>query len=302
LISLGVNGQPLNGLIARYSCNGGNVIDEVGSNDALTNGAFPAIDRFGNLHSALYFDGTNAVNIGSSNTFEFGLNNFSYSLWFRCDSIQLGMLLAKIAPSAGFVCFIGDSMNLMGAPGSFLNILNLENSTHRGVGIPITMGEWHHLVVVHEYNQANTIYVDNVPVYIDNTPYDGVTGMNSGVSLRFGSHSLGNVYLYTGWMDDIHFYDRTLDATEINALYSVQLPLAITQNEGLSLIPFPNPVVEMLYINGLSEEATYTISSQEGKLIQQGTAKNYMPIDLTMLSPGVYFLSVKNQIFSFIKA
>jgi hypothetical protein len=68
------------------------------------------------------------------------------------------------------------------------------------------------------------------------------------------------------------------------------------------LRPFPNPVVEMLFLNGLSEEATYTISSQEGKLIQQGTAKNYMPIDLTMLRPGVYFLSVKNQIFSFIKA
>jgi len=126
--------QPLNGLIARYSFNGGNVIDDIGSNNSITNGASPGTDRTGQLNSALFFDGTQSVNIGSTPSFEFGLNDFSYSLWFRCDSVQLGMLMAKIIPSSGFACFIGDSMNLTGAPGSPTRTAGEYKTPDRGRG------------------------------------------------------------------------------------------------------------------------------------------------------------------------
>jgi hypothetical protein len=294
--------QPLNGLIARYSFNGGNVIDDIGSNNAITNGASPGTDRTGQLNSALFFDGTQSVNIGPTPSFEFGLNDFSYSLWFRCDSVQLGMLVVKTNPSTGFACFIGDSMNLTGAPGSFLNILNLENSTHRGIGIPITMGEWHHLVVVHEYAQSDRFYVDNTLIFTDFNAYDGITGLSTaGMDFRIGAHSLGNFYVYKGWIDDLHVYNRILDGNEVAVLYNLELSLNLTSNPFQTMRLFPNPVKNEINVIGLSKETPYALVSQEGRIIQTGTVSDGLPIPIEHLPNGHYFLKLENQYIALVK-
>jgi len=57
-----------------------------------------------------------------------------------------------------------------------------------------------------------------------------------------------------------------------------------------SALVYPNPTSETLYIKNNSEK--WTLSDCTGKIIEQGTANR---IQMARLSPGIYFISLKNR-------
>jgi hypothetical protein len=61
----------------------------------------------------------------------------------------------------------------------------------------------------------------------------------------------------------------------------------------------PNPVKDILNVDGVKLMSEYTIYSVAGKQLLTGIYT--VPVDLGSLSSGVYFLSINGQIARFIK-
>ncbi|WP_420573353.1 T9SS type A sorting domain-containing protein [Kordia sp.] len=69
--------------------------------------------------------------------------------------------------------------------------------------------------------------------------------------------------------------------------------------KGLAI--YPNPVDNILHVNGLEKDTHFTIHSLEGKMITQGMATKEGIIDFSKLSKGFYLLTIENQSFKILK-
>ena len=71
-----------------------------------------------------------------------------------------------------------------------------------------------------------------------------------------------------------------------------------TMNNAISV--YPNPVVEYLYINGVTADSQYTIYNMSGKMIEKGNLE-INRVDVTRLTPGMYFVETESGKAKFIK-
>jgi hypothetical protein len=72
----------------------------------------------------------------------------------------------------------------------------------------------------------------------------------------------------------------------------------IAANQPVSLVLSPNPVQDVLSIQGL-ENGAYAIYNQAGQQLQAGTFKTQ--IDVRNLANGSYFVQLNGQMLPFIK-
>jgi len=81
----------------------------------------------------------------------------------------------------------------------------------------------------------------------------------------------------------------------------------VTQDSSLSTVDFkaeelniyPNPAKAELFILGLKKETEYQIFTADGRLVKKG--KTDKQIDISLLGKGVYFITVVNSNFKFVK-
>ena len=71
-----------------------------------------------------------------------------------------------------------------------------------------------------------------------------------------------------------------------------------TMNNAISV--YPNPVVEYLYINGVTADSRYTIYNMSGKMIEKGNLE-INRVDVTRLTPGMYFVETESGKAKFIR-
>ena len=71
-----------------------------------------------------------------------------------------------------------------------------------------------------------------------------------------------------------------------------------TMNNAISV--YPNPVVEYLYINGVTADSRYAIYNMSGKMIEKGNLE-INKVDVTRLTPGMYFVETESGKAKFIR-
>ena len=71
-----------------------------------------------------------------------------------------------------------------------------------------------------------------------------------------------------------------------------------TMNNAISV--YPNPVVEYLYINGVTADSRYVIYNMSGKMIEKGNLE-INKVDVTRLTPGMYFVETESGKAKFIR-
>ncbi|WP_430408617.1 T9SS type A sorting domain-containing protein [Kordia sp.] len=99
---------------------------------------------------------------------------------------------------------------------------------------------------------------------------------------------------------DLAIYNNELYITEYNANKISKLDISailstediLVQNNKIKL--FPNPALNFIQINGLKEETEYKIYSINGAKVSDGILNTNKVIDVSVLSPGIYFLSLDN--------
>lgn len=233
LVLLIAKSQDINsGLIAKYEFSG-NTNDIIGSNHGINNGASLSTDRFNTSNSAYFFDGINDyIEIQDDELLDFEFNeDFSISLWVNISSNQNDM-----GGTNNDIIGKWNSLRSMPYPYAIRywnsnaneerrnKIFNLRYDTETCNHNPLITGDcyistdqWHHLVFLKNGNLLE-YYQDNILLgsTTDNTSSTCNTKNNNRILI--GKRILEGRH-FTGLIDDIFFYDRSLNLDEIQLLY-----------------------------------------------------------------------------------
>ncbi len=196
----------VNGLIAYYPFSG-NAYDSSGNGyNGTVNGAVLTSDRFGAKNSAYSFDGiSNFIETADIDLF----NTATISAWVQ-PSGTLGSIVSKYgSQNESYELIYNNSTH--GLYGHVGVVTNANNNIYSNFNLSIN--RWQHCVIILNNGLAQ-IFVDANLVYTQN----GVnpTFQNNDNVLIGKSVWGGN--LFSGKIDDIRIYNRTLNQAEINYL------------------------------------------------------------------------------------
>jgi hypothetical protein len=207
-----ITGAPLitEGLIAFYPFNG-NTNDAAGNgrNGVSSNITF-SDDRNSEVNSAVVFSGDGSVRvpgIGQTN------GSFSIALWYKTG--QSGSILAT-----DNIFFGADNIY-----NQFIVSWNISIGTYAAAGNPVYFDDtWHHVVITHDSNAGRIItYFDGV-VRHDRPESGYFLGNNEDIYLGIVIKEYDVRYPYInpnfiGSIDDIYFFNRAINASEVGQLY-----------------------------------------------------------------------------------
>lgn len=168
----------------------------------------------------------------------------------------------------------------------------------------LAINTWYHIIGVIRGATDMDIYVDCIN---DNGTYSG-----SGDALSYDSNpgvlGRGDVlnfepYFLNGHLDDFRFWERALDAQDIDQLCSEIMNIPIVYKSPNPFRIFPNPALNTINIestsNLISNSIQFELTDFSGKVIIPDTpivsSNSNFQIDISHLSNGVFFLSVKDQ-------
>lgn len=219
LLSVGIVGLPaqrahaavnglLTGLVAYWT------LDENNGTRTSSVGSFPLSENGGTINAVAGIN-NQAADVASSRYFEnlsFNRNpqgkSYTVSAWVNLGT--LGTVREIVAKPGEWTLGVG-------ADNKFFFKSDDNNGTNQATANTFgaaTTGVWYHIVGVHALNAQNRIYVNA------GTPDTIAAGDTNtfGNSLYVGANS--GSFHYTGAIDEVGYWERVLNATEITALYN----------------------------------------------------------------------------------
>ncbi len=205
------------GLVAYYPFNG-NANDESGNENhgELRNDPTLVSDRFGNANSAYDFDGVNDyIYVPHSESIDLD-EKISISVWVVLEQINsYNMIISKR---------YGDTtqyqLGVRGAEGygdlNFFTSVSKPGNDH-DISYSFPTQQWVHMVVTADDVTDETKYYINGEYVGTNT--SDVLLRSTKTELRIGENTWSNGY-WEGTIDDIRIYNRVLDESEIQSLYT----------------------------------------------------------------------------------
>ena len=202
---------PADSLVGYWPFNN-NAIDESGNgNDGVNTGAEIVPDRFGNDSSAYYFNSNDYILVSSDN-FPNSLNQqYTFSVWCKPDSSVW---------TGGWrtLMFLGQNSSNAGTQLEYqhpaVDQYRLFHGTY-GNGLDSTkngniFNEWNHIVATYDGSIRKT-YLNG-----ELFGYDSYSSLNiTNMTLQIGRRE----HSFLGFIDDIRIYNRSLNDSEITALY-----------------------------------------------------------------------------------
>lgn len=167
----------------------------------------------------------------------------------------------------------------------------------------LSFNTWYHVVGVWN-GVTHTLYI--------NGNMDGQISNSSGISNRptpdyfsIGSGIVGGNGTTTfpsgayGKMNDVGFWNRALNSTEITTLFQGCNNVGINDNDSkIDFSIFPNPTTDKITIKTSynSNDLSYIIYDQIGRQIVSGRIeKQTTTADISKLEAGIYFLQINGQ-------
>lgn len=209
------------GLIVYYPFNG-NTKDESGNkNDGIASNLIPTIDRFGKSNRAYNFNGLQTTSgstiVCNNSVLNLGQLEYTIHIWFKIDNTtQITRCLFNTIPHTG----IGITYNDNNAPGYMVYDIGPGNafwtSLYRhGTKNNYLVGQWNCVTLT----KSNTLY----SIYINGSLEDSFQNLaasayNQLVQFRISGINDLIYQTFTGDMDDIRIYNRTLTQSEITYL------------------------------------------------------------------------------------
>jgi hypothetical protein len=218
-----LTGSLTNGLVAYYPFNG-NANDLVSGSAGIVFGASLAIDRFGNANKAYRFVGSNGdyISLGSGSKFQMGTQDYSITLWIKCDSYQPDRYIISKYSGSGSGWGLGTGAD--SDPYAFLSYL-ATCVDFRG-GTNMNDGSWHALAVTFQRNAMLKVYFDgNLLLNNNSSDYgidiSGISGnIQNSAQCYIGKCEGGESF--DGLIDDVLIYNRALSSNEVAALYTYE--------------------------------------------------------------------------------
>jgi polyhydroxybutyrate depolymerase len=117
-----------------------------------------------------------------------------------------------------------------------------------------------------------------------------------------GGHTWpGSAFNFPGTNYDIN---ASMEIWQFFSRFDINGTLSVNKFDKRQVIIYPNPTNSKINLSlNFSEELNYELFSSLGKLLIIGTIKtNNQEIDLSNLSPNIYYLKLGNQVFKILKS
>lgn len=241
---------PTNGLVSEWLFNDGAITNGSNSLLAILSGSPAAVfaeDRFGNPNSAVNVNPGGFINFAGDefDTYTTGANaTFTYSFWIKLDAFDNNYRCIMAKASFESLCQIpGRQYAILVTPTGKLQLqafgtLTGGNQARVDGNTTLTVGDWHHIVISVDMatllaslpaTTGLTMYVDGILQTNTVSQIEGNGILPSGIQNGPAHFGFGT-YLSTAGsscaatqdidahFDDFRIYDRTVDATEVDAL------------------------------------------------------------------------------------
>jgi hypothetical protein len=213
------------GLIGYFPFNG-NAIDESNNgNNGVVQGATEGTDRFGNINSDYIFNGTNSKVIINNKTL--ALNGmFSISCWIKINNLNpprwdapiVGLWNYEVANGTKFFLSYRKFNN---DPGIAFYYNSSLNTSYKGVysqNWNPFLSQWYNCVFIYSPGSNFTCYINGQLHFTsNNVPAKLYEPIINQLFIGAAQAETGNLF-FNGEIDDIRFYNRILNMTEITYL------------------------------------------------------------------------------------
>lgn len=278
---------PTNGLIGYYPFVGsandfsGNLYNGTVFGPTLT------ADRFGNPNAAYQFNGvSDYIDLPASPYI--GLNNYSYSLWFKALSNSNNGRIICVGENGG-LC---QSLTHQTSGYLFASSFNLGNNPNLSYSqsSALTLSQWHHAVVTRDL-VAVKMYIDGLLVAAS-TPtatngqqadYGSLAPQRALIGAR---SSLGSSFFFHGIIDDVRYYNRVLTPSEVTALY----------NEPPCYLPAPSNIVPSASTCSGNSVTLTTSASGTVNWFSTLTGSTAASTGSAFVTPGLIALATATQV------
>ncbi|MFQ6610546.1 MAG: LamG-like jellyroll fold domain-containing protein, partial [Fidelibacterota bacterium] len=212
-------------LIAYYPIDG-NSYDESGNGNGgipMGNPSFSEVDRFGEMSSAVQFDGLDDyIDCGSGLNLNI-ISDQTLSFWIKTTSTYSGTILSKVLASSGTWTDDAYSISFESDGHIYYTLRNSSENQTLISNAVVNDDNWHFITV--RYDQNNVL----MSIYVDGIFDNSTTGPSSILSapdlpLYIGANYTqgdGIEYPINGILDDISIYNRVLSESEIDSLYHI---------------------------------------------------------------------------------
>jgi Concanavalin A-like lectin/glucanases superfamily/Divergent InlB B-repeat domain/Fibronectin type III domain len=305
--ALFTNGLPVNtltnGLIAWYPLAGdANDYSTNGNNGTAVGNASYTVGVSGAANSALNLNGVNQyVSLGHPGLYNFGTNNFTFSIWFQTTTIGVPQQLFSCDDASGrqFIFDIADVSS--GTVTAYL--LNKSSTVGYRTGNILTPYTWYFAVLERSSNTpgALTLYLNGVKVtsfaaFQNDLPFNmGTTSSD----VEIGRRTYANyTEPFSGSLSGVRVYNRALSATEINTLYTSDL----VAPEGTSILSNTDITLAVAHNTSGTAAVTATNIAPSLDLLISGQGSVASSPDRKSLQPGtkctLTATAAKNWLFS----
>ena len=205
---------PTSGLVAFWPLNGTGTNAASPFNQAMAVGTLPTVDRHGQPTAALELTSGSYLVVPNNPTLHFPTKQITLSAWvFLPDTLANARIFSKDLNNAVDRDFMGKLQDNVWYAGTYSedgNFIILNAPT------PLGIQQWHHLVYTKD-TQTATVYIDGVPV--------GSHAASNEIHYSPSDLYLGKAFApggeyFSGKLDDVGMWSRSLSAAEVAALYA----------------------------------------------------------------------------------
>jgi len=279
----------------------------------------PTTDECNDPNDAMHFNGSGYQSVSTNGLMDFSTTgNFSFAYLVKTISSAAQDIFTNYSPTKGWMsgfvsANVGRISFCMG--GTQPVSISTTNTYHDNT--------WHEAVVtVDRSAQRVKIYVDGAQqnliknsaggVLVGNNELDiSATGSNGTPGVDTTALSVLNRIAknFLGSIDQLRFYNRVLTQADVNALSALRCGFVgfhdFADASGVEV--YPNPANDQLAIHSsyfqTNERITVSILNMLGEMLQSEmhNPQSAISLDVSKLSPGIYFLQLKGESGSLVK-
>jgi len=303
LISLGFSVQaqipsyvPTTGLVGWYPLDGNaNDLSVNANNGMFVPGYEPTVttDRFGNANSAYQFDGIDDyIWVPGA---PFTTYPSTISAWVYIEHVLKSYIvgLGEIGSS---------DLNKLSIYSTYSEGLRVGSDGawyYQSDSAYTSTNTWINITITFENVIGPTFYINGVnydDIYSEAYIFGSIFPLNN-TGFNIGKHTgTGSSKYMKGKIDDLGFWNRALDTTEIQALFTMVGVEEISNSLKVSV--YPNPAADFITISSTQSlsEQEYKIFDPSGKVVKTGVLQsNENRIDISNFSNGLYLLFVNGH-------
>jgi hypothetical protein len=162
----------------------------------------------GKVGQAFQFDGSNDYISAPDNGLPLGSEARTMEFWMQpAFNARVPVLYEGFAPNNAFYVIVNGSKAGIGNWGGGGEVFGTTD---------VTDGAWHHVALTYDGTGVTQLYVDGALEATASKTYN----TTSRGTIYFGSTVEGSGEFYTGPIDEISIYDRALDASEIQSIFT----------------------------------------------------------------------------------